>query len=117
MTYLLYDRIVRGGTLSEPNGVPDPQFALPSTINWMRALALLALNHKIEFELACQFYSNCKKHSFTSYQENTIFEQLFFSLHQLSALEAFRSLTCKADIARVGIVTWYYGVYYAARAG
>jgi hypothetical protein len=114
MTNFLYDRIVRGGTLSEPEGVPDPQFALPSTVNWMRALGLLVSHNKIEFASAQHFYARVPKRTFTAHEENTIFEQLFFSLHQLSALEAFRSLNPKADIARVAIVTWYYGVYYAA---
>jgi len=113
---LLYDRIVYGGTLSETDGVPDPLFALPSTIHWMRALALLVSANNIDFDTASQFYRASAKHTFTAHAENTIFEQLFFALHQLSALEAFRTLPCKADVARVGIVTWYYGVYYAASA-
>jgi hypothetical protein len=114
MTYFLYDRIVRDGTLSEPEGVPDPQFALPSTVNWMRALGLLVSHTNIKSASAQRFYASVPKRAFTSHEENTIFEQLFFSLHQLSALEAFRSLIPRADIARVAIVTWYYGVYYAA---
>jgi len=36
----LYKRITETGTLSEPNGVPNPIYALPSTINWMRALMM-----------------------------------------------------------------------------
>ena len=52
----------------------------------------------------------------TVQEENTIFEQLLFAVHQLSALEAIRSSTSKADVARVGIVAWYYGIYSAASA-
>jgi len=113
---LLYDRIVHGGTLSETDGVPDPQFALPSTINWMHALALLVTANRIDFDTACRFYSASARREFTPHEENTIFEQLFFALHQLAALEAFRTFPRRADVARVGIVTWYYGVYYAASA-
>ena len=105
-----------GGTLSDTDGVPDPQFALPSTINWMHALALLVSANGINFDAACRFYAPSQKRSFTEHEENTILEQLFFALHQLSALEAFRNVSRKADVARVGIVTWYYGIYYAASA-
>jgi hypothetical protein len=35
---MLYDRIIKQGTINEPGGKPDPQFALPSTVNWMHAL-------------------------------------------------------------------------------
>jgi hypothetical protein len=82
----------------------------------MRALALLVAANGIDFDAARRFYSAGSKRTFTAHEENTIFEQLFFALHQLSALEAFRTLPRKADVARVGIVTWYYGVYYAASA-
>ena len=30
---MLYKRIIEGGTINEPEGKPDPQFALPSTVN------------------------------------------------------------------------------------
>ena len=35
-----YNRIIRQGTINEPGGKPDPQFALPSTVTWMRALRI-----------------------------------------------------------------------------
>lgn len=113
---MLYKRIVETGTLTEPGGVPDPQFALPSTINWMRALALLITDRGLGFTSARAFYGSTAKRSFSAQEENTILEQLFFALHQLAALEAFRAVPRRADVARMGIVTWYYGIYYAASA-
>jgi hypothetical protein len=113
---LLYKRVVETGTLSEPGGVPDPQFALPSTINWMRALALLVGDTGLNFTTASQAFCGIQRRTFTSQEENSILEQLFFALHQLSALEAFRAVPRRADVARMGIVTWYYGIYYAASA-
>lgn len=55
---MLYDRIVKQGTINEPEGKPDPQFALPSTVNWMRALRLLVEQDKIDFTTASLFYSS-----------------------------------------------------------
>lgn len=114
---MLYNRIVQTGPLEEPSGVPEPQWALPSTINWMEALRLLLDDKQVNYASAAKFYSNISVRKFGSeMEENSVLEQLFFSLHQLSALSAFKSVTCKSDVARMGIVTWYYGIYYAASA-
>src|SRR5258708_4136329 len=48
----LYDRITERrpqttGTLAEPNGAPEPRFALQGTVYWMRALAILVADAKI----------------------------------------------------------------------
>lgn len=114
--FSLYQRFTTQGTLSEPGEVPDPRFALPSTVNWMHALAVLVESNGVRFSSALSFYGRVAKRAFTPQEENSIFEQLLFSLHQLSALEALRQIPCKADVARVGIVAWYYGIYSAASA-
>src|SRR5262249_54605663 len=103
--WLLYKRIVEDGTLAEPGGAPDPQFALPSTIHWMRALALLVEDCGLDFASARTFYASTNRSSFGQLVENTVLEQLFFALHQLAALEAFRGVPRQADVARMGIVT------------
>ena len=115
-SFSLYQRITTQGTLSEPTGVPEPHFALPSTVNWMHALAILVADKGINFGSASSFYASVQKRVFTQQEENTVFEQLLFAIHQLSALEALGSVSCKSDVARVGIVGWYYGIYAAASA-
>lgn len=112
----LYKRLTETGTLSEADGVPKSQFALPATVNWMRALAMLVDEQGIDAPATRNFYSKVSRRKTKIEEENTIFEQLFFALHQCSALHALRTLPSKADVARVGIVTWYYGVYAAASA-
>ena len=111
---MLYERLVKGGTLSQPKGVPDPAFALQSTVSWMAALALLSRD--ITFSLASTFYASVSSRAFLPPEENTIFAQLVFAAHQVSAIRALNFSPRKADVARVGIVTWYYGVYSAAQA-
>ena len=113
---LLYKRITENGTLSEPKGVPNPIYALPSTINWMRGLCLLVEHHGIDPHAAKAFYAAVSRRKASTHEENTVLEQLLFALHQCSALRALCSVPHKADIARVGIVAWYYGVYAAASA-
>jgi hypothetical protein len=114
---MLFNRIVHTGTLDEPEGVPEPQWALISTINWMAALRKIIENDELNFSSATVFYSAVPRRTFGSEQEvNTVLEQLYFSLHQLSTLAAFQNFPCKLDVSRMGIVTWYYGIYYAASA-
>jgi hypothetical protein len=112
----LHSRIINTGTLSEPKGAPDPHFALPSTINWMRALAVLVKDLDVGFSGCTTGYSHVLCRKATQHEENTILEQLLFALHQCSAVHALRAVPCKADVSRVGIVAWYYGVYAAASA-
>lgn len=114
--FSLYNRFTTQGTLSDPDEVPNPLFALPATVNWMRALSILVQDRGLNFGTASNFYSGVRKKVGTVQEENTVFEQLLFSVHQLSALEALRASTSNADVARVGIVAWYYGIYSAASA-
>jgi hypothetical protein len=54
---LLYKRLRTHCILAEdPADVPDARFALPSTIHWMRALALLAADLPVDFAAARSFY-------------------------------------------------------------
>jgi len=54
----LYSRIQAYGTLTEsPRDVPDARFALPSTVHWMRALAILTIDQKLDFAAARGFYA------------------------------------------------------------
>ena len=112
----LYKRITETGTVSEPNGVPNPIYALPSTINWMRALRILVEKQDFKPSVVASFYSGMGRRKASAHEENTILEQLLFALHQCSALQALRLIPRKSDVARVGIVSWYYGVYAAASA-
>ena len=114
--FSLNKRFTTDGTLSGPGGLPEPQFALPATVNWLRALSILVRDCDLNFGSATTFYSGVQKRIGSAQEENTIFEQLLFSVHQLSALEALRASISRSDVARVGIVGWYYGIYSAASA-
>lgn len=117
MNETLYARMRTHGTLSEtPKDVPDAVFALPSTLNWMKALAMLVTGLDVNFQRARDFYGRVQKREMTEPQVNSVCEQLLFSLNQIAALRGMATVANKADVARVGIVTWYYGVYGAASA-
>ena len=88
----LYERITQGrpatmGTLAEPDGAPEPRFALQGTVNWMHALALLAKDEGVDRARMQVFYRQVQRSSgLTDAATNTVFEQLLMSLHHLSAL-------------------------------
>ena len=113
----LYSRIQAHGTLTEkPRDVPDARFALPSTINWMCALAILAADQRLDFAAGRAFYARIQARSMPDPEFNTVCEQLLFVLNQIAALHALTSAPNKADVARTAIVAWYYGIYSAASA-
>lgn len=104
------------GTLSDPNGVPDPAFSLPGTLNWMRALAILVNDTGIDAASMRSWFASIQKGA-SSYQAiNTVYEQLLMALHHLSALRAMGGQPTKIDSARSAIVTWYYAVFHSASA-
>ncbi|NIJ08712.1 hypothetical protein FHS31_002333 [Sphingomonas vulcanisoli] len=115
--FSLYTRMREQGTLAEtPQDVPDARFALPSTINWMRALALLVDDLGLNFRQAHTAYANVQRRNLTDRELNSVCEQLLFALHQLASLRALAVVENKADVARIAIMAWYYGVYGAASA-
>jgi len=113
----LYAQMREHGTLAEkPGEIPDARFALPSTIHWMRALALLVDDLALDYGAARRFYANVQRRALSKRELNSICEQLLFALHQVAALRAIAEVSNKADVARMGIVAWYYGIYGAASA-
>lgn len=113
---MLYNRIIKQGTINEPYGKFSPYFALPATVNWMRALRILAEDEGIDFSAATSFYAKQGKRKMDVLVENTVLEQLILGLHHLSALDQFQNGTKAADYARVGVLAWYYGIANAASA-
>ena len=114
--FSLYKRLTEIGTLSEPKGNPKPAFALPSTINWMRALAMLASADGRDFNVASRFYEKIAQKSLTDHQLNSVLEHLLFALRQLSSLTALEKIKPQGDVARIAVVSWYYGIYWATKA-
>src|SRR3546814_7959472 len=68
------------------------------------------------FQSARIFYGKVQKREMDDRTLNTVCEQLLFAFHQLAALRALSAVSSKADVARMAIITWYYGIYGAASA-
>ena len=86
MPGFLYERITKGrpgrtGTLAEPDGAPEPRFALQSTVNWMRARVLVIQDEGSDWASMNSLYQRVQRFSGpTDRIANTIFEQLLMSL-------------------------------------
>lgn len=121
MDEYLYRRMTMGvpgstGTLSEPKGTPVPRFALQGTVNWMRSLAMLTKDQGIDWSSMQRVYNRVERAKLTDPAVNTVFEQLLMSLHHLAALHAMVKAGSDYNLARVGVMTWYYGIYCATSA-
>ena len=114
--FSLLERFMTQGTLADPKGVPDPNYSLPGTLNWMRALAILLKDEGINAESMKSRCSSVTRGTLSDQAVNTAFEQLLMSLHHLASLNAMGTLQQRTDTARSAIVTWYYGIYHAASA-
>lgn len=91
--FSLYSRMREHGTLAEtPGDVPDARFALPSTINWMRSLAILLNELQLNFTSARDAYAKVQKRALNERELNSVCEQLLFALHQLASLRACERL-------------------------
>lgn len=113
----LYARMRAHGTLSETKeDIPDAVFALPSTVHWMRAMAILVTSLDVGFGTGHCFYQRVQRKPLPDQQLNSVYEQLLFALNQLATLDVMSTAVNKADVARSGIVAWYYGIYGAASA-
>jgi hypothetical protein len=95
--FTLYSRMREHGTLAEnASDVPDARFALPSTINWMHALAILVDVLALDFKAGRTFYAKVQRRALSEREINSICEQLLFSLHQIASLKAMADAKNKA---------------------
>lgn len=113
--FSLFGRFSEFGTLSETD-FPESRFALASTINWMRALAILVAEEEVSYSSARSFYKKTQKIHMEEARLNSVYEQTLFALHQISSLKAISTAPNKADVSRLGIIAWYYGINAAAAA-
>ncbi|ELX2276465.1 TPA: hypothetical protein ACPZAW_003588 [Yersinia enterocolitica] len=95
----------------------NPEFALMGTINWIQCVSLLSSRNeysKMHFLISSNSESNVQ---LTHESENEIFESIFISLHNLSALLVFKENSFSpADIIKSCVTAWYDCLFYAAKA-
>ena len=97
-------------------GNPNPEYALLSTVHWMRSLAILT-QQKAFTAAATAIGSNSNQRRETRQDhQDRAFEKLFLARSYLAALRSMTTVSNPHDVARVAIVSWYYCVYSSSQA-
>lgn len=98
-------------------GQPTPRFAFQGTMNWMRALAILASTGELGGDELKQHYSRIQRRQTNATADTFAYEMLLMSHHNTASLGAFTSPRINHyDVVRAGIVAWYYATYYACKS-
>ena len=106
----LYERV------KEDDPKVEPLFAFRGTAYWMRALALLVEDEGFSsVDLAVKYQKVRRKASPTA-ADTQMFLFSFMAFQNLSALSVMHEVGFPSDLIRNAIISWYYGLYYAASA-
>ena len=111
----IIERLLKGTLDGRPSD-RNPEYALNSTFNWAKALAMLC-SSSISKESARQFYDEKVRNSSPRDEAiNSAFEELVFSLHELASIKAIAEANNQATFYRSSVVAWYYAIYHGAKA-
>jgi len=96
---------------------PTARFAFQGSINWIRGLSILASSEEFSDDNLRNYYTGVQRRTVNQVADTLVFENVLMSYHHISALQKFNSLDGHHyDVVRSAIISWYYAVYYAAKA-
>lgn len=96
---------------------PAPRFAFQGTVNWMRALAILADEETFSNQALKAKYHLIQPRKANPAADTLAYEMLLMGLHNLCGLKALcTSENNKYGIVRTAIISWYYCTYYSSKA-
>ena len=96
---------------------PTPRFAAQSTLNWMRALAILVADRDFSPIDIESFYNGVQRRPANPAADTAVFERLLMAQHHTATLVALATGSKNPyNVVRAAIVAWYYVVYEAASA-
>ena len=93
-----------------------PSMALLGTVNWMRALAILLGCKAFRDDTEQIVASNSWKREVEQSLLDQTAEKLLLAENYVSALNALRGADNPADVMRLGVLSWYYAIYFASQA-
>lgn len=95
---------------------PTPHFAFYGTVNWMRALALLADDAGFSREDLCGFYAGVQRRPLDRSADTLVFENVFLAFNHLAGLIAITNVEQGYDVCRPAISAWYHCIHSSAAA-
>ena len=94
-----------------------PTFAFNSTVNWMRALALLVDNNKFSNQELKKHFATVNRRNVNQNADTKVFENTLMAFHNFSCLKMIdKDISSKYDTLRSAIVAWYYCTYFSSKA-
>lgn len=95
----------------------NSEFASKAIVNWMRGLSIILTGDNFEINNLKGFYKNIQESTISTEIESKIFNFMFMSINFLSSLYVLKTKSENSnDLSRLAIMSWYYGVYYSAKA-
>ncbi|HHA2632854.1 TPA: hypothetical protein ACOEOK_004380 [Stenotrophomonas maltophilia] len=94
---------------------PAPRFAFQGTVNWMRAISILA-GEQFEHDSLRRFYAGVSRRQSSESADTRAFEFLTMSMHNVCAVQKMAAIEAPYPIVRAAIISWYYAIYYSAKA-
>lgn len=105
------------GRLKKESPDIQPRFALQSTINWTKALGIICNEGQFERTALKTKYSSVQRRKTDIKGDNATFENTLMAFHQYASLVKINdNSNDHHDLIRSAIISWYYGIYYAASA-
>lgn len=96
---------------------PTPRFAFQGTVNWMRALAILADGQSFSTQALQAKYRPVQRRNANPEADTLAYEMLLMGLHNLYGLKSLTTPESnKYGIVRSAIIAWYYCTYYSSKA-
>ncbi len=104
--------------LKAANPQVNPEFAFRGTIGWLRGLSILCDEKSLDrSSLLSPLSSKVKPRNPANDDADTaVCEYTFMALQNLSSLYVMKDANRSYDLARIAIISWYYGIYFAAKA-
>ena len=94
-----------------------PRFAVQSTLNWMRALAILVEDRGFTADDLSSHFAVVQRRAPNFVADTGVFEHLLMAQHNVAALQTFSSEPKSPyNVVRSAIVAWYYAIYESASA-
>jgi hypothetical protein len=91
---------------------PKPRFALQSTLNWMRALAILVTDRGFTFAELDSHYAAVERRAQDVKSDTGAFENLLMAMHNVTALQTLGNDSKNPyNVVRSAIIAWYYTIY------
>ncbi|MBI4248448.1 MAG: hypothetical protein HY611_03010 [Elusimicrobia bacterium] len=105
------------GRLFAEKDQPKPRFAFQGCVNWMRALAIYCDAGHISRQACATFFAPTIRRAVNKEMDTLAYEFLVMSAHHAAATKSLAAANGNTyNGCRAAIVSWYYSVYYAAKA-